>query len=84
MNVKRFFGRTNKEALANLAIILEQATTPIIVDAGVGTASDAALAMELRARAWLGLGVYAVEQWAPIDLPRVLVTCGRWRAIPGP
>ncbi len=41
-------------------------------------------AAELRARAWLGLGVYAVEQWAPIDLPRVLVTCGRWRAIPGP
>ena len=35
---------------ANLAIILEQATTPIIVDAGVGTASDAALAMELGRR----------------------------------
>jgi len=31
----------------NLRIILEQATTPIIVDAGVGTASDAAFAMEL-------------------------------------
>lgn len=41
-------------------------------------------AAELRARAWLGLGLYAVEQWAPVDLPRVLVTCGRWRAIPGP
>ncbi len=40
-------------------------------------------AAELRARAWLGLGLYAVEQWAPVDLPRVLVTCGRWRAIPG-
>ena len=38
---------------ANLAIILEQATTPIIVDAGVGTASDAALAMELGADAVL-------------------------------
>jgi thiazole synthase len=31
----------------NLKIIIEQAEVPVIVDAGVGTASDAALAMEL-------------------------------------
>ncbi len=31
----------------NLRIILEQAKVPVIVDAGVGTASDAAIAMEL-------------------------------------
>lgn len=31
----------------NLAIILEQSKVPVIVDAGVGTASDAAVAMEL-------------------------------------
>src|SRR5947208_166430 len=31
----------------NLAIILENASVPVIVDAGVGTASDAAVAMEL-------------------------------------
>lgn len=31
----------------NLRIILEQAHVPVIVDAGVGTASDAAIAMEL-------------------------------------
>jgi thiazole synthase len=31
----------------NLKIILEQANVPIIVDAGVGTASDATIAMEL-------------------------------------
>ena len=31
----------------NLALILEQAKVPVIVDAGVGTASDAAIAMEL-------------------------------------
>src|SRR3954468_16619427 len=31
----------------NLAIILENAKVPVIVDAGVGTASDAAVAMEL-------------------------------------
>ena len=33
----------------NLLIIKEQARVPVIVDAGVGTASDAALAMELGA-----------------------------------
>lgn len=33
----------------NLSIILEQATVPVIVDAGVGTASDACVAMELGA-----------------------------------
>src|SRR6266511_255083 len=31
----------------NLRIILEQASVPVILDAGVGTASDAAIAMEL-------------------------------------
>ncbi len=31
----------------NLRIILEQAEVPILVDAGVGTASDVAVAMEL-------------------------------------
>lgn len=31
----------------NLAIILEEATVPVVLDAGVGTASDAAIAMEL-------------------------------------
>lgn len=38
---------------ANLAIIIEQAKVPVIVDAGVGTASDVALAMELGADAVL-------------------------------
>ncbi len=31
----------------NILLILEKATVPVIVDAGVGTASDAAIAMEL-------------------------------------
>ena len=31
----------------NLAIIVERADVPVILDAGIGTASDAALAMEL-------------------------------------
>jgi thiazole synthase len=34
---------------ANLQIIVEQAKVPVIVDAGVGTASDATIAMELGA-----------------------------------
>jgi thiazole synthase len=33
--------------LLNLGLILEQATVPVLVDAGVGTASDAVVAMEL-------------------------------------
>ena len=31
----------------NLSIIVERASVPVIVDAGIGTASDAVLAMEL-------------------------------------
>jgi thiazole synthase len=37
----------------NLALILEHAKVPVIVDAGVGTASDAAIAMELGCHAVL-------------------------------
>jgi thiazole synthase len=37
----------------NIRIILEQSSVPVIVDAGVGTASDAALAMELGCTAVL-------------------------------
>jgi thiazole synthase len=33
----------------NILTIVEEATVPILVDAGVGTASDAAIAMELTA-----------------------------------
>ncbi|MED1203573.1 thiazole synthase [Heyndrickxia acidicola] len=37
----------------NIRLIIEQATVPVIVDAGIGTASDATLAMELGADAVL-------------------------------
>jgi thiazole synthase len=37
----------------NLRIIIEAASVPVVVDAGVGTASDAAIAMELGASAVL-------------------------------
>ncbi|MEO8935450.1 MAG: thiazole synthase [Burkholderiaceae bacterium] len=37
----------------NLQLILEKATVPVVVDAGVGTASDAAIAMEMGCAAVL-------------------------------
>ena len=37
----------------NIRIIVEQATVPVVVDAGIGTASEAAQAMELGAKACL-------------------------------
>jgi thiazole synthase len=39
--------------ITNLQIIIEKANIPVIVDAGVGTASDAVIAMELGASAVL-------------------------------
>ena len=41
----------------NLAIIVERAEVPVILDAGVGTASDAALAMELGCDAVMAASV---------------------------
>jgi len=35
----------------NLRLIIDNAKVPVLVDAGVGTASDAAIAMELAATA---------------------------------
>ena len=37
----------------NIELIVEQATVPVILDAGIGTASDACLAMELGCSAVL-------------------------------
>jgi len=56
---------------ANLRIILEQATGPVIVDAGVGTASDAAVAMELGCTAVLmNTGIAAARD--PIAMARAM------------
>jgi thiazole synthase len=47
----------------NLQIIIEKASVPVIVDAGVGTASDAAIAMELGADAVLmQTAIYGARQ----------------------
>jgi thiazole synthase len=56
---------------ANLRIILEQATVPVIVDAGVGTASDAAVAMELGAAGVL-MNTAIAEAQDPIRMARAM------------
>jgi len=56
---------------ANLRIIIEQATVPVVVDAGVGTASDAAVAMELGADAVLmNTGVAGAKD--PVRMARAM------------
>ena len=39
--------------LANIKLIIEEASVPVVVDAGIGVPSDAALAMEIGADALL-------------------------------
>ncbi len=57
--------------LANLRIIIEQASVPVIVDAGVGTASDAAVAMEIGADGVLmNTGIACAEH--PIRMARAM------------
>jgi len=63
----------------NIRIIREQARVPVIVDAGVGTASDAAIAMELGADAVLMNTAIALAQ-DPIAMAtamRLAVEAGR-------
>jgi thiazole synthase len=56
---------------ANLRIILETVEVPVIVDAGVGTASDAAEAMELGATAVLmNTGIAAAKN--PLKMARAM------------
>jgi thiazole synthase len=63
----------------SIAIIKERANVPVIVDAGVGTASDAALAMELGIDAVLmNTGIAAAKD--PVAMARAMrlgVECGR-------
>ncbi len=56
---------------ANLRIILEQSNVPVIVDAGVGTASDAALAMELGAHGVL-MNTAVAEARDPIRMAHAM------------
>jgi thiazole synthase len=56
---------------ANLQIIIEHARVPVIVDAGVGTASDAAIAMELGADGIL-MNTAVAEAKNPVRMARAM------------
>ena len=55
----------------NLKIILEEATTPILVDAGVGIASDASIAMELGCDGVL-MNTAIAEAGDPVRMARAM------------
>ncbi|HEU4928364.1 MAG TPA: thiazole synthase [Candidatus Krumholzibacteria bacterium] len=55
----------------NLRIIREQCTVPLIVDAGVGTASDVAVAMELGVDGVL-LNTAIAQAEKPVDMARAM------------
>jgi thiazole synthase len=57
--------------MLNLALIIEQATVPVLVDAGVGTASDAAVAMELGCDAVL-MNTAIAEARDPIRMAKAM------------
>lgn len=56
---------------ANIAIIIEEAKVPVVVDAGIGTPSEAALAMEMGADALLVNSAIALAQ-NPIAMGRAM------------
>ena len=56
---------------ANLRIIIEQASVPVIVDAGVGTASDATVALELGADGVL-MNTGVAEAQDPVRMARAM------------
>ena len=55
----------------NITLIKEQSSVPVIVDAGVGTASDATIAMELGCDGVL-LNTAIAEKKAPLSQIKVL------------
>jgi thiazole synthase len=55
----------------NIRLIVEQAKVPVIVDAGVGTASDAAIAMELGCDGVL-MNTAIAEAKDPIRMARAM------------
>jgi thiazole synthase len=55
----------------NIRLIVEQATVPVLVDAGVGTASDATIAMELGCDGVL-MNTAIAEAQDPIKMARAM------------
>jgi thiazole synthase len=69
----------------NLSLIIEQANVPVIVDAGVGTASDAAIAMELGCDGVLMNSAIALAR-DPVRMARAMrlaVEAGREASLAG-
>ena len=70
----------------NLSIIVEHAGVPVILDAGVGTASDAALALELGCDAVLCASAIS-RAHDPVAMARAIALAvrgrARWPAGPG-
>ncbi|MGN8026368.1 thiazole synthase [Microbacterium sp. 22242] len=69
----------------NIALIVERATVPVVLDAGIGTASDAALAMELGCDAVL-LATAVTRAQDPVGMAgafRHAVIAGRLAATSG-
>ena len=56
---------------ANIAIIIEEAKVPVVVDAGIGTPSEAALAMEMGADALLVNSAIALAK-NPVAMARAM------------
>lgn len=56
---------------ANIAIIIEEANVPVVVDAGIGTPSEAALAMEMGADALLVNSAIALAH-NPVAMARAM------------
>lgn len=69
----------------SMSIIIERATVPIIIDAGVGTASDVTLAMELGADGVL-LNTGIAHAAKPVQMARAMrhaLESGYWAATAG-
>jgi thiazole synthase len=56
---------------ANIAIIIEQSQIPVVVDAGIGVPSEAALAMEMGADALL-INTAIAQAQAPIQMAKAM------------
>jgi thiazole synthase len=61
----------------NIAMIVEQSTVPVVLDAGIGTASDAALAMELGCDAVLVASAVTRAQQPAVMAAARAVEAGR-------
>jgi thiazole synthase len=69
----------------NIRLIIEQARVPVLVDAGVGTASDAAIAMELGCDGVL-MNTAIAEAKSPVQMARAMklaVEAGRLAYLSG-